>query len=436
MIYQERKFYLKRTVNGTQYYSCATFRVTRCAARLIVSADGNVKVRNDHTCAVTTVTEVVDVTEEMRESLEKTSTDNLTLLPSRVYTMVVGSLKSKYVDQAIRSLTREQALRVVYGARSALYGGDMVRAIEHSPLCNVSTADERPFLQFNTTFVVKNTSQRITGFAHPELMGILKYPGISLFIDGTFKICPKPYYQVIIVMAYEPNVDLYVPIFYVLTTGKCDWSYWNIFNWLKTCCGLKLAPKTITCDFERALINGVRDHFPQVTIVGCLFHWKQAIRRKLIDLRIPAESVSAAMKPGVIDVLTLVPYNEIKSHGIPYVRSKIDEVGHKGLWNTFWNYFTRTWMTMYDVETWNVSALMAQRDLLTNRTNNPLESYNHHYQDLFPTKHPNLLVWLDITKEEAIRKVEMVEDVKKGRRQAPSHADAHLPMLPSDYPLF
>jgi hypothetical protein len=155
----------------------------------------------------------------------------------------------KYAGQAIKVLTRQQSIRVVYGARSAMYGGDVVRAIEMPINHNLSTTDERPFLQFNTAFMTKNTMQRITGFAHPERMGILKYPGISLYIDGTFKVCPKPYYQIVIVMAYEPNVDVYTPIFYVLSTVKCDWSYWNIFSWIKICCELKIAPKaTLTED--------------------------------------------------------------------------------------------------------------------------------------------------------------------------------------------
>jgi hypothetical protein len=46
---------------------------------------------------------------------------------------------------------------------------------------------------------------------------------------------------------------------------------------------LKLS--TVTCDFEIALINSVEKSFEGAVLIGCLFHWKQAIRRKLIALK-------------------------------------------------------------------------------------------------------------------------------------------------------
>lgn len=54
-------------------------------------------------------------------------------------------------------------------------------------------------------------------------------------------------------------------------------------------------------------------------MIGCLFQWKQVIRRKLIDVRIPAKQIKAAMMPGVIDVLTVVPIEDIR---------KKDFIGH------------------------------------------------------------------------------------------------------------
>ena len=61
--------------------------------------------------------------------------------------------------------------------------------------------------------------------------------------------------------------------------------------------------------------------FPKSPIVGCLFHFKQAIHRKLKELAISSEEIVFFMRPGMLDILTLIPPEEIVTFGIPYVRS-------------------------------------------------------------------------------------------------------------------
>lgn len=95
----------------------------------------------------------------------------------------------------------------------------------------------------------------------------------------------------------------------------------------------------------------------------------------MIDLLIPKETVSHVMTSGVIDVLTVIPISEIAEKGIPFVRSRVDESGHRGKWDTFWRYFKRTWMHTYDPELWNVNAIVETTDIV-NRTNNALERFN------------------------------------------------------------
>ena len=47
--------------------------------------------------------------------------------------------------------------------------------------------------------------------------------------------------------------------------------------------------KTVTVNFEQALIKTTSTQFGEGKLVGCLFHWKHAIRRKLLSLKIPEE---------------------------------------------------------------------------------------------------------------------------------------------------
>ena len=38
---------------------------------------------------------------------------------------------------------------------------------------------------------------------------------------------------------------------------------------------------------HQGLMNVLRDEFPQAKHIGCLFHFKQALRRKLLELGVP-----------------------------------------------------------------------------------------------------------------------------------------------------
>jgi hypothetical protein len=111
--------------------------------------------------------------------------------------------------------------------------------------------------------------------------------------------------------------------------------------------------------------------------------------------------------------LTVIPKHDIKSKGIPYVRSKIDEKGSTKAWSQFWSYFVNTWMTSYDPSWWNVNEMIAADVDITNRTNNPLEWYNHHYQHKFPNPHPSPYLWLQLTKKKAMDHVLLIDQVKK-----------------------
>ena len=43
---------------------------------------------------------------------------------------------------------------------------------------------------------------------------------------------------------------------------------------------------TITTDLEKALLKAVKKVFPNAENIGCQFHFKQAVRRKLIETKV------------------------------------------------------------------------------------------------------------------------------------------------------
>ena len=58
---------------------------------------------------------------------------------------------------------------------------------------------------------------------------------------------------------------------------------------------------------------------------GCLFHWKQAIRRKIIELNFNEDVCERMMWKDSLEVLTIINPSEIKWKGIPYVCSIVDD---------------------------------------------------------------------------------------------------------------
>jgi len=116
-------------------------------------------------------------------------------------------------------------------------------------------------------------------------------------------------------------------------------------------------------------------HFPEGFHVGCLFHLKQAWRRYLITkLGFLAEQIKLAMMVGVLDLLCMIPQDEVEDFGIPYVRSVIEYGLSKAeikKWDLFWEYFTKTWISILD--SWNICLEDGSYKNLMNRTNNGLE---------------------------------------------------------------
>ena len=86
-------------------------------------------------------------------------------------------------------------------------------------------------------------------------------------------------------------------------------------------------------------------------LIGCLFHFKKAIREKLEKLGIDKKEIEIAMGWGVFDLITVLPTDELKERGIDFVREKImnlifdfyqkegEVVTSEEKWDEFWEYF-------------------------------------------------------------------------------------------------
>ncbi|OWZ17041.1 hypothetical protein PHMEG_0009075 [Phytophthora megakarya] len=123
----------------------------------------------------------------------------------------------------------------------------------------------------------------------PALIRFLSYHQAALYLDGIFHCVPNPFYQCIIAMVHVRGSKYFVPYMYALATDKSEWTYWSTLHCVQAATEMTMDVGTVFYDFEKGLINTVRDQFPEADIIGCLFHSKQAVRRKMQNLYIPME---------------------------------------------------------------------------------------------------------------------------------------------------
>lgn len=104
-----------------------------------------------------------------------------------------------------------------------------------------------------------------------------------LCIDGTFKVVPRPFYQ-LFTISFLKNGHVY-PVVYGILKNKNQRTYENLFNTLFKIAGT-FKPKVIKTDFELGAINALKSLFPDTKISCCQFHLGQAVIRKVKELKL------------------------------------------------------------------------------------------------------------------------------------------------------
>jgi len=196
-------------------------------------------------------------------------------------------------------------------------------------------------------------------------------------------------------------------------------------------------------------MKAIREQFSEGRHIGCLFHWKQTNRRQLTDeLRLPEDIVHFMIgDEGCLEILTMMPVEEIETKGIPFCQSLIaayletreDDVSYTRQMAAYWTYFVKTWLKLYDPDMWNISKVLDDPDIidfLVNRTNNPIERFNRAMNDKFPKAHPSMVEFVQAIKEESVRYVNLLRWIKAGRATPPEHQPFTLYIIPDAYHTF
>ncbi|POM81412.1 Hypothetical protein PHPALM_625 [Phytophthora palmivora] len=139
--------------------------------------------------------------------------------------MVQGASKANYANYG----------SAVSDKKKPFWAGKLLCDVKHNP--GLKT------FQFHFTYYEDEVLYRVIGWSHPHLMDHLKQRPCSIFVDATFRCVPTHFYQLVVVMMYDP--DLYLPVWYVLTSGKTSQIYEHIFLYICVASKKRLDPAHI-----------------------------------------------------------------------------------------------------------------------------------------------------------------------------------------------
>ncbi|GMF52565.1 unnamed protein product [Phytophthora fragariaefolia] len=236
-------------------------------------------------------------------------------------------------------------------------------------------------------------------------------------------------------MIYDVSIDLYIPVLHALTTSMTEKAYLRLLQCVEDAVGTKLVPKDVVCAFEGALINAMGTFFPNIRIIGCLFHFKQACRRILKKYGLPNAEVRLAMAATVFDILTVINPEKIALQGVAWVKRKVrqqcENAGvtySRPIWKNFWEYFARTWLEVYPPTYRNVFGISRS---IVSRTNNPLERFHRQLNTKFTVPHPSLERFVSTIEILSREYVAQRRAVIAGLAQPPTRKRFVLPPAPT-----
>ena len=182
---------------------------------------------------------------------------NMTWLPKQVHDTCRTEIDQKY-PSGWSGIVYQSAIDLVCNTRRQLNFEDAISTVENVPEYNQMIDSKRSFLQVSMSFpnpVDGEDPIRIMIFGNPALSGMLKTPGLDVFVDVTFNCTPNLFSQCLIFMIYDHSTSNCVPILYILMTPKCMEAYWHAFNQIVAISKWQIRVHTYCTDFEIAMMK-------------------------------------------------------------------------------------------------------------------------------------------------------------------------------------
>ena len=235
--------------------------------------------------------------------------------------------------------------------------------------------------------IITDNQQRFIIFATDEQLDYMFNANVW-YIDGTFAIVRKTAFMQLLVFHVMIGTNFNfksIPCMYIFMSTRTKCAYMEVFtevlNLFVSVKGLAPYVERLMIDFEIALWQALRDlkengifASPNLKITGCIFHFTQAIFRKLNFFHLKSSyrfNPDTKFLLRLFMALPLLPEHMILRQ---YLRLRRKCFAYKGKIGTllqhFSNYFRKTWMT----GNWGPHDWCQFEEI--HRTNNISESHN------------------------------------------------------------
>ena len=200
-------------------------------------------------------------------------------------------------------------------------------------------------------------------------------------IDATFKTVPKVGYQLLTIMVKRGAIAF--PACFALMSTKQEGLYQEVLNSVK---GLAphFSPNTIMTDFEGALRNSLNQAFNTSSILGCWFHFTQAVRRKMQSLGLANVIEDEEGAHYLIKKVMCLPL--LPAESIPDGLNQIMEENESLTLYPLFGYINRFWLRQIGAE----QLSLYNRPF---RTNNAIESFHSRLKRIMGV-HPNIYIFV------------------------------------------
>jgi hypothetical protein len=239
----------------------------------------------------------------------------------------------------------------------------------------------------------------------------------KVFMDGTFFVCPVPFYQLFIL--HYLDGDRMIPALYVLLTAKTADIYTRFFVWLSaeaTARGSPLQWTRARLDFENGMVAALRAPWSaglpggQIRIGHCFFHFCQALYRKLGDHHLQSHykvlhlgvygvvcktMALAFLRPDRMQACLLAIRAEYAELPALNPDQLIQRPNMDPWFDYVYNCYVKDGATVAPREDWTVC------DLDSFRTNNNLEGYHCKIKTRLAQQRPNMWKLISFLQDDA-----------------------------------
>lgn len=209
--------------------------------------------------------------------------------------------------------------------------------------------------------------------------------------DGTFKVVPRFYKQLFGIYVIKEGHCF--PLVFTLMTHKSAKLYTAVFEEIKRLVP-GFSPQQMQADFEEASAIAFQAVFGEdVLVIGCFFHYAQAILRRVGQEGLLVRFLNEDdFKSFVLQLmaLPLLPANLIEE-GVNILAENSDAGAQRMI-----QYVRSYWISRVGVNRLSVNGQV-------NRTNNGVESYHSNLRRLTPHDHPSVYILTEILQKEATK---------------------------------